>query len=220
MITFTKFILLILVSCFSVVFVTSLVYSIRLIFDGNIGYMDIALALNSLYWSAGFIFGAIIIATSGFGDRIAGLFFPIREMSLREETKVNSAMVKIKEAYSKKYGKDIKARILVMDLPNINGLALGSETIAVSTGLLKTANDNEMAAVLAHEIGHLHNKDGLFNMALIMASIPTIILNLLLSGFFTSDESSSSSSKDGGSLIFGIILLFLFLLFFGYFVFF
>ena len=65
----------------------------------------------------------------------------------------------------------------MMDVPHINGMALSKRTIAVSTGLLKTGTDEEIAGVLAHEIGHLHNRDGFYTLALLIASFPTVFLN-------------------------------------------
>lgn len=40
-----------------------------------------------------------------------------------------------------------------------NALAIGRRTVAVTEGLLRHADDEEIAGVLAHEIAHLHNGD-------------------------------------------------------------
>ncbi|HDR5277533.1 TPA: M48 family metalloprotease [Bacillus thuringiensis] len=45
--------------------------------------------------------------------------------------------------------------LCVADEPFPNAYALGSKTICVTKGLLKTANEEELAGVLAHEIGHV-----------------------------------------------------------------
>ncbi len=215
MINFARFTLLILVAAFSSMFLGSLIYSVRTATDGGSLFLDIPVFLNSLLWSAGFIFIAILLAASPLGDRIAALFFPIRKMSLREAEKVNPAMARLRDVYLQKYEREIKERVFVMDVPHINGMALGRQTVAVSTGLLKVANDEEIAAILAHEIGHLHHKDGLFNMALIAASFPTIFLTRLLLHFVIED------SEEGKiNLAFIVFFFFVTLLFCSYFTFF
>ncbi len=213
MINFARFTLLILVAFFSSMFLGSLIYSIRTATQGGSWFLDIPVLLNSFYWSAAFVFSVTLLAASPLGDRIAALFFPIRNMSLREEEKVNPVMERIRDVYLQKYGEEIKERVFAMDVPHINGMALGRETVAVSTGLLKVANDEEIAAILAHEVGHLHNKDGLFNMALIAASFPTIFLTRLLLHFIVLEE---------GEINFAFIFVFFFvsLLFCSYFTFF
>ena len=43
----------------------------------------------------------------------------------------------------------------VIESREINGLSLPGGHIYITTGLLKIANDNELASVLAHEVGHI-----------------------------------------------------------------
>jgi predicted Zn-dependent protease len=43
----------------------------------------------------------------------------------------------------------------VIESREINGLSLPGGHIYITTGLLKLANDNELASVLAHEVGHI-----------------------------------------------------------------
>jgi predicted Zn-dependent protease len=43
----------------------------------------------------------------------------------------------------------------VIENREINGLSLPGGHIYITTGLLKLANDNELASVLAHEVGHI-----------------------------------------------------------------
>lgn len=133
-------------------------------------------------WPAFVVALLIFIIGSGIGDFIVGLSLPVRRQSLREENKILPAINKIKSIYEQKFNSKINPKIFVMDLPNINGIAWGKNTIAVSSGLLKTANQDEVAGIMAHEIGHLHNKDGFFNTAISVASYP-IFVTCLLTGF-------------------------------------
>ena len=49
----------------------------------------------------------------------------------------------------------------VQESREINGFSLPGGHVYVTTGLLRLANDNELAAVLAHEIGHIVARHGL-----------------------------------------------------------
>lgn len=181
MITLARFIVLILMFCFTSLFLTSFVYSIRiLIIKGGSGSLDIPLFLDTLYWCGPVMAGLTLLGGTVLGDIIAASFFPLRRRNLREEQKTGSPIERIQNLCAEKYGRKIIPRILMMDVPDINGMALGKRTIAVSTGLLKTGSDDEIAGVLAHEFGHLHNRDGFYNLALLTASFPTVFLNGLI----------------------------------------
>ena len=56
-------------------------------------------------------------------------------------------------------------RVYVMENPQPNAFATGRNpehaALAVTTGLLQTVNQEELAGVLAHEIGHIKNRDTL-----------------------------------------------------------
>jgi predicted Zn-dependent protease len=46
-------------------------------------------------------------------------------------------------------------RFYVIESKEINGFSLPGGYVYITTGLLKLANDNELASVLAHEVGHV-----------------------------------------------------------------
>ncbi|MBC7104412.1 MAG: M48 family metalloprotease [Firmicutes bacterium] len=52
-------------------------------------------------------------------------------------------------------------RVGVIASPIANAFALGRRTVAVTEGLLQTAGPEELAGVLAHELGHLKHGDAL-----------------------------------------------------------
>lgn len=76
----------------------------------------------------------------------------------------------------------------VFDSPQPNAFATGwnrnNALVAVSTGLLRNMNQDEVRAVLAHEIGHVANGD-MVTLALIQGVVNTFVMFLArLAGFF------------------------------------
>ncbi len=71
--------------------------------------------------------------------------------------------------------------VAIYDAPDLNAFATGmnknSALVAVSTGLLRNMNRDEVEAVLAHEIGHVANGD-MVTMALIQGVLNTFVFFL------------------------------------------
>ena len=80
-------------------------------------------------------------------------------------------------------------RVAISDLPVPNAFALGRSpkhaTVCVTAGLLRLLEQNELEAVLAHEIGHIRNRDvALMTMASFFASVAALLAQMLaFSGF-------------------------------------
>ena len=147
----------------------------------SLSEIDFDRYLSFFKWPAIVLGAGLILLNTPIGDFLIGLCLPTRRQALREEAKITPALDELKERYKDKYGLSIKPKAYVMDLPNINGIAFGSRVVAVSSGLLKTAQDEEITAILAHEMGHLHHRDGFFNVALMVAAYPTFVLSMFLS---------------------------------------
>jgi len=108
-------------------------------------------------------------------------------------------------------------KLKVMDSDALNAFATGLNqrqyAVTVTTGLLNTLNDQEMEAVLGHELTHIRNGDvQMMVIAVIIAGVVGFFAELLFRGFFNfgnygwgwgggsySSSSSSSSSSSGGS---------------------
>lgn len=129
-------------------------------------------------------------------------------------------------------------KLKVMDSPALNAFASGLNrrqyAVTVTTGLLRTLNDQEMEAVLAHELTHIRNGDvQLMVIAVIIAGVVGFFGELFFRMFTnlswnssggsswgsSSSRSSSSSSSDsdskgsgGGAIIVVIIAVALILL--------
>jgi heat shock protein HtpX len=116
-------------------------------------------------------------------------------------------------------------KLKVVDSDALNAYATGLNArqyaVTVTTGLLKALNDQEIEAVLGHELTHIRNGDvQLMVVAVIIAGVVGFFAELVFRTFFNgwgfggfrSSSSSSSSSDDngkgsgGGGAIFIIIL--------------
>jgi heat shock protein HtpX len=78
-------------------------------------------------------------------------------------------------------------RVAISDLPMPNAFAMGRSpkhaTVCVTTGLLHLLERNELEAVLAHEVGHIRNRDvALMTMASFFASLAALVAQVAAFG--------------------------------------
>src|SRR4051812_27407183 len=97
-------------------------------------------------------------------------------------------------------------RIGISDLPVPNAFAMGRSprhaTVCVTTGLLHLLERNELEAVLAHEIGHIRNRDvALMTMASFFASLAALVAQVAAFGGL------GGRGPDNGPRVAGILLL-------------
>jgi len=110
-------------------------------------------------------------------------------------------------------------KLKIVDSDALNAYATGLNqrqyAVTVTTGLLNALNDQEIEAVLGHELTHIRNGDvQMMVIAVIIAGVVGFFAELLFRGFFnfgnygwygggsswsSSSSSSSSSSDSGGS---------------------
>ncbi len=103
-------------------------------------------------------------------------------------------------------------RILLIDDPAPNAFAVGSKpensAIAVTTGLLYRLNRDELQGVIAHEIGHLKNRDAQFmTLAAVMLGSIVILSEILLRSLRYGGRVRTRSSSRGGGQAQLILLL-------------
>jgi heat shock protein HtpX len=108
-----------------------------------------------------------------------------------------------------------KLKIVESDALNAYATGLNQKqyAVTVTTGLLNALNDQEIEAVLGHELTHIRNGDvQMMVIAVIIAGVVGFVAELLFRGFFnfgnygwygggsswSSSSSSSSSSSDSG----------------------
>jgi heat shock protein HtpX len=106
-------------------------------------------------------------------------------------------------------------RVYLIDSAAPNAFATGRSpkhgAVAVTTGLLQLLNDNEVAAVIAHELGHIKNRDTLIStIAATFAGAVAILADmaqwaLLLGGFGRHDDEGEDSGVAG--VVGGLLLI-------------
>ena len=95
-------------------------------------------------------------------------------------------------------------RVYIMDDASMNAFAVGLKperaAVAVTSGLLKRLNRDELQGVIAHEIGHIKNLDSKFlTTAGVMVGAIVLISQIFLRGmFYGSMGRRRSSSRNGG----------------------
>jgi Zn-dependent protease with chaperone function len=79
---------------------------------------------------------------------------------------------------------DMQYKIHIIPDPRINAMALPGGNIVVFSALIKeTGSENELAFVLAHELGHFANRDhlrGLGRRLLLLTASAALILKIAL----------------------------------------
>ena len=87
-------------------------------------------------------------------------------------------------------------RVYVMDNPQPNAFATGrnpqNAAVAVTTGLMQTVDEAELAGVIAHELGHVQNRDTL--LMTITATVAGAISMLANFGLYFGGRSNDSGN--------------------------
>jgi heat shock protein HtpX len=108
------------------------------------------------------------------------------------------------------YARMPKPRVYIIESPSPNAFATGRDpnhaAVAVTTGILRILNSNELAGVLAHELAHIKNRDTL--IATVVAAIAgaiTMLANMaqwaLIFGGGRGDDEGEGVGSLAGSLL-------------------
>ena len=107
-------------------------------------------------------------------------------------------------------------KVYIIDAPVPNAFAVGLKPeracVAVTTGLLERLSRDELQGVIAHELGHISNRDTLF-MTLAGVTLGAIVLladagmRMMFYGGGSRRRSSSSSSGKGGGGAMAILMI-------------
>src|ERR687886_105969 len=165
---------------------------------GMLLFFGIAVVMNlGAYWFSGDI-----------ALRMAGA----REVSPEEAPELHRLIDELAT-----YARLPKPRVAIIDTPAPNAFATGRDAnhavVAVTTGILGILSRDELAGVLAHELGHVRNRDILISsIAATVAGAITMLANMaqwsmIFGGLGRSDEEEHGSGAGGlvGSLMLMIL---------------
>jgi heat shock protein HtpX len=142
---------------------------------------------------------AMMLASVAGGEKILMASAGAREVDHDSAPQVFNIVEEMKLAS----GLPAMPRVYLIDSNVPNAFAVGLNpkraSIAVTTGLLARLSRDELQGVIAHEIGHISNRDTLF-MTLAGVTVGAIILlaDLYLRGMRFGSGRSRNSSKGGG----------------------
>jgi heat shock protein HtpX len=142
----------------------------------------------------------ILMATSfAGGDKILLATAGAREVTHNETPQLFNIVEEMKIAS----GLPAMPRVYIIDNDAPNAFAVGVNpkraSVAVTTGLLARLNRDELQGVIAHEIGHVVNRDILFmTLAGVTVGAILILVDLYLRGMLYGSRGRSSSRGRGG----------------------
>lgn len=155
-----------------------------------------------------FIAFAMNFITYWFCDKIVLAMYSAREVSESEAPQLYSIVSSLSQKTSIPM-----PRVYIIENDSPNAFATGRNpskgVVAVTTGILRILNRNELEGVLAHEISHIIHRDILIQtVAATLAGAITMIANWArFAAFF---GGGSSDDEEGGSNIFSVIIFSMF----------
>ena len=171
-----------------------LVLTGRLLFGdvGTITFFGLALVLNGVaYW---------------FSDRVA-----LAAAQAREVTPAEAPMLyRLAERLAVQYGVP-RPRVYVSPDPSPNAFATGRNpshaAICVNEGLLRILDEEELYGVLAHEFGHVRNRDILISSVVaVLAGAITLIANFAQWGLMFGGYGGRDDREQGGGGLIAALL--------------
>lgn len=103
-------------------------------------------------------------------------------------------------------------KVYIINDPNINAFATGRDpkhaSIAITQGAIDKLENEELEAVIAHELSHIKNYDiRLMMVVIVLLGIIVLLADWLIRGFLWGKADSDSRDKLGGILIIAGIIL-------------
>jgi len=138
---------------------------------------------------------SLIIGFSQLGENLLRLLNRVRPLETKRETEYLQPLFdEVYECAKKKYKRLRKIEICVIDNMTVNAMALGRRTIAVTKGAMQTFTEDELKAVIGHEIAHLIHGDtmatmyavignGIFSVFVLLARFFLLLLDWIQSAF-------------------------------------
>ncbi|HYP54007.1 MAG TPA: zinc metalloprotease HtpX, partial [Pyrinomonadaceae bacterium] len=164
--------------------------------------------------SYGMALGFVVALVMNFGsywfsDKIALKMAGAREVSEREAPELHALVARL--AHSSGLP---KPRVAVVESDAPNAFATGRNAknglVAVTTGILKVLDRRELTAVLAHELGHIRNRDILVSAsAATFAGAITMVAQLGQFAMIFGGAGNDDDDEGGGGIFGALLMIFL-----------
>lgn len=164
--------------------------------------------------SYGAALGFVVAVAMNFGsywfsDSIALKMAGAREVSYQEAPELHDMVARLAQAAGLP-----KPRVAVVESDAPNAFATGRNAknglVAVTTGIVKILDRRELEAVLAHELGHIKNRDVLVSaVAATFAGAVTMIAQLGQFAMIFGGASGDDDDEGGAGIIGSLLMIFL-----------
>lgn len=123
----------------------------------------------------------------------------------REEARLSPIIAQVQERIAEQLElPPVPVKLMVTDSPLPDAFAIGKSTLVLSRTLYETANDDELAAVIAHEFAHLHNGDSHrlgIALGVSLVSLTIAAVSGVIASFCGNLAKSAGESKEMGAVI-------------------
>jgi heat shock protein HtpX len=140
---------------------------------------------------------------------LVGAIYKVRALPENENPQLHQMVENLSEK-----SKISKPKLMLAQIPIPNAFAYGSpltgNRVAVTQGLLKSLNEEEVEAVIGHELGHLKHRD--VQVMMVVSFLPALFyyigFSLMLSSMFRGrrDDSGGSALIGIGFMVFSWVL--------------
>ena len=187
-----------------------------------VGTLAIIIGLSTLFFTAILsLVGSLSLITLGIlvvafnifqwliSPYIIGALYRIREISEHENPRLHEMVQNL----SRKSGIK-KPRLMLAQIPIPNAFAYGSpitgNRVAVTNGLLKTLESEEVEAVIGHELGHLKHRD--IQIMMFVSILPALLYYIGFSLMWSSMLGRQRQEGGGAALLAIGLMVFSFIL--------
>jgi len=130
--------------------------------------------------------------------------YRVKEVSKSEKPKLHEMVERLSEKSGLK-----KPRVMIANIPIPNAFAYGSPIagtrVAVTSELLNTLDEEEVEAVVGHELGHLKHRD--VQVMMFVSILPAIFYYIYITTFLSSMYRSRNERGSSGAAVVGIASL-------------
>ena len=163
-----------------------------------------------LAWCLGYVIAALLAVTgyTKFATSIIWLFTSGRKMVGREITKLEPLFQEVINKTNKEYNTNYTLtdfNLKVSDSKLVNSFAIGYNTIIINRGAFEKFTNEQLRAILAHNMGCLYYRDSVRSSALVFSSLGSRIIMSIYGTYVAFATILSNNSKGRHSKILALI---------------